>query len=288
MTMRIAAAAYPVEVLPDWDSLHRKIAQWVAEADAELVVFPEYAGLEAALIGATTPLDTAEETKRAAAAAPRYWQMVTAIARAHKTTLLAGSLPARSETGDLVNRAALVTPHGGIAFVDKRQLTPWEQAETPLRPGTALPVFDPPDLPRLGVLICYDGEFPSQARAIRQTGAQLLLMPSATEGATGASRVRIAARARALESGGHVALAQTVGDCALSSYLDRSAGQAGIYVAPDSGAPPDGILAETAPDTPGWARAPISSCLPEQVDIASAWDGQHNMAQLTPFAQKHA
>lgn len=284
----LAAAAYPVEALPDWDALHAKLSHWVADAEAALLVFPEYAGLEAALVGVTTPLSTDEETARAARSAPRYWQMLTQIARAQQTTLLTGSLPARGANGALVNRAALITPEGGVAFVDKRQLTPWERAETPLTPGADLPVFDPPGLPRLGVLICYDGEFPSQARAIRRTGAQILLMPSATETATGASRVRIAARARAIESGGHVVLAQTVGDCAVSAYLDRSSGRAGIYVAPDGDAPDDGILAELQPETPGWVRAALSTRIPEQVDIASVWDEQHNMAQLRPFAQKHA
>ncbi|WP_424970865.1 nitrilase-related carbon-nitrogen hydrolase [Dinoroseobacter sp. S76] len=286
--MQIAAAAYPVEALPDWDALHRKLTTWVAEADAELAVFPEYAGLDAALIGATTPLSAAEETARAIEAAPRYWQMLAEIAQAQRTTLLGGSLPARNATGALVNRAALITRTGEIAFIDKRQLTPWEQAETPLSPGRDLPVFDPPGLPRLGVLICYDGEFPLQARAIRQAGAGLLLMPSATEGPAGATRVRLAARTRALESGGHVVLAQTVGDCAVSAYLDRSRGRAGIYAAPDGHAPSDGILAETAADRPGWARATLKPRPKGDVDITAAWDTQHILAQLTPFAQKHA
>lgn len=277
--MKVAAAAYPVEALPDWEALAGKLAAWIAAAgDADLLVFPEYAGLEAGLIGVRSPVSVAQECRACAAAAPRYWRLLSDLAGQAGKPILAGSLPAASATG-LKNRAALLRPDGQVAFIDKVQLTPWERSQTPLTPGAGAGVFQLDELPPFGVLICYDGEFPLQARTLWEHGARLLLMPSATEAATGHARVRLAARARALESGGPVALAQIVGHCAVSAFADISVGRAGMYGPPDTGWPADGVVTETALNAPGWASAPLPTpTAPREVSIAQDWERQ----QTTP------
>jgi predicted amidohydrolase len=286
--MRIAAAAYPVEALPDWDALGAKLEHWVVQSgDADLLVFPEYAGLEAGLLGVTDALDVAAETERCRIAAPRYWDILARLARRFDKVILAGSLPA-GEPGTLRNRAALIRPDGQAAFIDKIVLTPWERTQTPLTGGNGAGVFTLHGLPPFAVLICYDGEFPVQARALTEAGAQVLLMPSATEATTGHNRVRIGARARALESGGVTALAQIVGCCDMSAYADISTGRAGLYAPPDAGRPADGILTETALGMPGWAIATVPTALkPEdrQVDIAAHWNEQQKSPSTPRFAQ---
>ncbi len=52
--MKIAAAAYPLDALPDWAGYVAKLTSWVADAagqGAELLVFPEYGAMELAHLG---------------------------------------------------------------------------------------------------------------------------------------------------------------------------------------------------------------------------------------------
>ena len=52
--MKIAAAAYPLDFLADWDAYAAKLSDWVATGaatGAELLVFPEYGAMELASLG---------------------------------------------------------------------------------------------------------------------------------------------------------------------------------------------------------------------------------------------
>ena len=64
--------------------------------------------------------------------------------------------------------------------------------------------------------------------------------------------------ARALENQCIVAHSPTVGDCDFCPAVDENVGRAAIYGPPDRGFPPEGILAETALNAPGWATAQVS------------------------------
>ena len=48
---RIAAAAYPLDFHDDWASYAEKVSRWVEEAQAALLVFPEYGAMELASLG---------------------------------------------------------------------------------------------------------------------------------------------------------------------------------------------------------------------------------------------
>ena len=244
------------------------MARWVADAagrGAELLVFPEYGLSELAALepGAGRDLD------RACAAVsermPAAWDHLGELARHHGVHILAPSGPS-GERGSARNRAAFIAPSGSRAVQDKRILTPYEREEWRLGPGaTTLAVIDT-DLGRLGVLICYDAEFPLHARALVEAGAWAILVPSCTEGPSGRERVRIAARARALEGQCVVALAMTTSAAADPDWnesVGATTGLAGVYGPPDRGFPPDGILAEGAVDEPGWT---VADADPEAVE----------------------
>jgi len=51
-----------------------------------------------------------------------------------------------------------------------------------------------------GILICYDIEFPEVARVLAEAGAEILFVPSCTDGREGFCRVRYCAQARAIEN----------------------------------------------------------------------------------------
>ncbi len=252
--LRLAAAAYPVERLEGRAAVAAKLAGWVARADAaDVLVFPEYAGMEAALCDGPDEAPVAEWCDRAAEAAAWYAGVLGALARRHGAYIVAGSLPVRAPHG-LVNRAYFLAPDGGIAHQDKRILTPWERRETPLVPAADSRVFDTA-FGRIGILICYDSEFPLNARPL---AADLLLIPSCTETPAGDARVRAGARARALEGQAVAVHAPILGGVAGCELVDQNRGRAGIYSPPDTGFPDDGILARGAADTPGWVFADLA------------------------------
>ncbi|SFC86256.1 carbon-nitrogen hydrolase family protein [Tropicimonas isoalkanivorans] len=252
---RVAAAAYPMDRLPDFAALAEKLDRWVAEAataGADLLVFPEYAGMEAALVGTRGPVSTLAICERSADAAADFAKLCAELARTHGVHLLAGSLPTR-DAGRLVNRATFHAPDGGLGWQDKQIMTPWERQNTPLEPGDPLVAFDTP-FGRIGVVICYDSEFPELGASL---AADVLLVPSCTEALPGHSRVRIAARARALENQCISVLAQTVGPVPDVDMIDENVGSAGVFAPPDQPFPDAGILAASPLNRPGWLFADV-------------------------------
>ena len=80
-------------------------------------------------------------------------------------------------------------------------------------------------------------------------------VPSCTDSVAGFTRVRVGARARALEGQCVVVHSVTVGDAPWCPAVDANRGAAGVYGPPDVGFPEDGVLARGAMDAPGWTFA---------------------------------
>lgn len=248
--MRVASATWPLERHADWQAYAAKLDTWFASAEADLLVFPEYAGMESCL---TTPPDRdapQDWIDHAARTADDVLALHVDLARRYGRHVLMGSLPVAADAR-IVNRAYLIAPSGNALWQDKQIPTPYERAHTTIVQGDPLRVFETA-LGRIGVLVCHDGEFPLLARA---QPCDILLIPSCTDAKRGAARVRAAARARALEGTCVTALSQTIGDVEECCFLDTNRSGAGIFAPPDRGFPDDGILAQMPPDTPGWARA---------------------------------
>jgi predicted amidohydrolase len=125
-----------------------------------------------------------------------------------------------------------------------------------VRPGAPPGVFETP-WGLIGVCICYDCEFPPLVRAQIAAGAWLLLAPSCTDTQAGFNRVRLSARARALENQCFVAVATTVGDAPFLAALDENHGYAAVFGPVDRGFPEDGVITRGRMDQPGWIYADL-------------------------------
>jgi predicted amidohydrolase len=268
-SLRIAAAQYPIDQPATLAAWQAKLASWVAEGaatGAQLLVFPEYGAIElAAIRGGKIASDLNATLTAVADLMPEIDAAHLALAAQFKVHILAASGPryanGRDGTGGIVNSARLITPGGSVGIQDKMIMTPFE-VSWGVRPGTALRVFDTA-LGRIGIAICYDSEFPLLVRAMTEAGAELILIPSCTERLSGASRVRTAALARALESQIATVSSPTVGEALWSPAVDRNTGAAGMFV-PAEAALSDvsplaetGILAEGKLNQPGWVTATI-------------------------------
>lgn len=257
--MKIAAAAYPLDWFDDWAGYEEKLSRWVAEAagqGADLLVFPEYGAMElASLGGAEVAADTERATREVASHRDAADALHVALAGRHGVHILGASGPVYAGARP-VNRATLYAPDGIVGHQDKQIMTRFEREEWDVVPGGPLTLFDTA-LGRIGVVICYDSEFPLLARALVDAGAEILLAPSCTEALAGFTRVRVGAMARALENQCVAVHAPTVGPCPWCPPVDENTGRAAIYGPPDHGWPATGILAETAMNTPGWAIAEV-------------------------------
>lgn len=259
--MKIAAAAYPIEWHDRWNDYVGHLRLWVrtaAEEGAELLVFPEYGGMElASLAGEAAAGDLARSIDAVSERLPEVDDLHASLAREFGVHICAASAPMRREDGRAVNRARFFAPDGARGFQDKLIMTRFERDEWHIGPGETARVFDTA-LGRIGILICYDAEFPLIARAMVEAGAEVLLVPSCTETRRGYSRVRVGAMARALENQCAVVQAPTVGPAEWSPAVEASTGAAAIYGPPDQGFPEDGVIAIGALDEPGWTYGEIS------------------------------
>jgi predicted amidohydrolase len=152
-------------------------------------------------------------------------------------------------------------------------MTRFEREDWHVTAGEGLQVFDTA-LGRIGMLICYDSEFPLLGRRLVEAGAELILVPSCTDTIAGFNRVRIGAMARALEGQCVVVQAPTVGDCDWNPAIDENRGRAAIYGPPDGFWPESGVIAEGGMDQPGWVVA--------EIDLARVAESRRNGAVL-PF-----
>ena len=220
-------------------------------------MFPEYGAMELATLAGPEAAGDLEHSlhavsERMADAADLHAE----LAARHNLHVLGASATVFDATlgARPVNRATLYTPTGARGEQDKQIMTRFEREEWGVVPGGRLRLFDTA-LGKIGVLICYDAEFPLLGRALAE--ADLILAPSCTEAHAGYSRVRIGAMARALETQCVTVMASTVGDAAWSPAVDTNTGAGAIFGPPDTGFPPTGVIAEGARDRPGWTVAEV-------------------------------
>jgi len=259
-TLAIAAAQYPLDCFDGFPAYERKLTGWVEEAargGAQVLVFPEYAGIElASLGGREAAADLARSIDAASARLAEADDVHERLARRFDVTILAGSAPQRRGDGAVRNVARLFTPQGGRGRQEKLIMTRFEREQWGVGGGSGLTVFDI-GAARIGIAICYDVEFPLLVRALSEAGAELILAPSCTDTVHGYHRVRVGAQARALENQCVTVLAPLVGEVDWSPAVDVNRGAAGLFGPPDLGFPADGVIAQGEMDKPGWVHAQI-------------------------------
>jgi predicted amidohydrolase len=114
--------------------------------------------------------------------------------------------------------------------------------------GNRLNVFDT-DFGKIGILICYDSEFPELSRLLADKDMQILLVPFWTDTKNGYLRVRRCAQARAIENECYVAISGSFGNLPKVDNVDIQYGQTAVFSPSDFAFPHDAIMAETTPNT---------------------------------------
>jgi len=247
---RLAACQYAIELIETWEDYAKHLAAIVAEAKgAELLLLPEYSAM--ALTGQLPPdvrSDLHGSIEAMQSLIPSWVELCEELAREHQILFQPGSAPVKDADGKFRNRAWLFGPDGLIGYQDKQIMTRFEREQWFIDAGVdGLKAFDTP-IGKLGILICYDNEFPMLGRRLAEMGVELVLAPSCTDTLAGSYRVRIGAQARALENQFAVLSSPTAGDAPWSPAVDENRGRAALYVPSDYGMPANGIVAESDSD----------------------------------------
>ncbi len=112
-----------------------------------------------------------------------------------------------------------------------------------IKGGDSLSVI-PTDCGPIGVLVCYDCEFPETARYLADQGAEIIFVPYCTDDRPAYQRVRVCAQARAIENQVYVVTSGVIGNLPSVQAMDIHYGRAGVFTPNDFEFARDGIQAE--------------------------------------------
>lgn len=230
-----------------------------ADRKADILLFPELFTLTLlSLVDATRPADGAREL---AGFAPRIFDLLSDLAVKKAVNVIGGSTLVLHEDGRLRNVAPICHRDGQVEFQPKLHITPDEARWWGVQGGDTLQTFDL-DCGRVGVLICYDVEFPELPRLLTERGARVLFVPYNTTDRYGHVRVTTCARARAIENHLFIVTAGCTGNIANVANADVHFAQSGLYTPSDVNFPMDGVGVEAPPNH--------ESILVHEIDIEQA------------------
>jgi predicted amidohydrolase len=144
------------------------IADAVA-AGADLVVLPE-------LITSGYMFRSAQEAAELAIAPDDPLFEAWAAEASRGGAVVIGGFPERGEDGAVYNSAAVVDGDGVVGVYRKTHL--WDRERLWFSPGAAPPRVFETAHGRIGVLVCYDLEFPEMPRRLALAGAELIAVPT--------------------------------------------------------------------------------------------------------------
>lgn len=245
--LRVACVPWRVGRVADFGAFADRVRYFVetaaADYGAELVLFPEF--FTVPLLTTRAPMAPAEGIRTLAREfTETFIDLMSGLAREHALYLVAGTHPAEQADGSLRNVSLIFRPDGSHATQPKLHITPWETETWGIAGGGSLAVVETPKA-RIGVLICYDVEFPEAVRALADAGVEVLLVPYCTDNRQGWLRVTKCAAARAIENQIYVATAGIIGQLEGVPGMNVHHGRAAVYTPSDFGFARDGIEAES-------------------------------------------
>lgn len=212
---------------------------------SDFALFPEF--FNAPLMAENNHLTEAEAIRELSKHTKGIVQRFAELAISYNINIITGSMPEMK--GDLLyNVGYLCKRDGTLERYEKLHVTPDEAKVWGMQGGTGLKTFDT-DCGRIGILICYDSEFPELSRLLADEGMDILFVPFLTDTQNGYSRVRHCAQARAIENECYVAIAGSVGNLPKVHNMDIQFAQSMVFTPCDFSFPANGIKAEATTNT---------------------------------------
>ena len=212
---------------------------------SDFALFPEF--FNAPLMAQYNNLSEAEAMRKLAEYTAPIVQEFSKLSISYNINIITGSMP--ELVGDtLYNAGYLCKRNGSVERFEKLHTSPDEQKIWGMKGGSKLRTFET-DCGKIGILICYDVEFPELSRLLSDEGMDILFVPFLTDTQNGYSRVRYCAQARAIENECYVAIAGSVGNLPKVHNMDIQYAQSMVFTPCDFAFPTTGIKSEATPNT---------------------------------------
>ena len=248
-TVRVGIVQWQMRPYKTLDDVFEQVEFFVdavSDYKSDFILFPEY--FNAPLMSEFNHLGEAQSIRALAQYTEQIRERFINLAISYNINIITGSMPLLLEDGTLYNVGYLVRRDGTFEQYEKIHVTPDEIKSWGLSGGHLVQTFDT-DCAKIGVLICYDVEFPELSRIMAEQGMQILFVPFLTDTQNAYSRVRVCAQARAIENECFVVIAGSVGNLPRVHNMDIQYAQSGVFTPCDFAFPTDGRRAEATPNT---------------------------------------
>ncbi len=243
--VRVATVQFQVRRVDSFEAFIHNVEYFVdvcADYRSDFVVFPELFTL-ALLSLQQRRLTPAESIEKLTEYTPRFVEAMKKLAVSYNINIIGGSHPTRVDDGDIHNVAYIFLRDGSVYEQEKIHPTPNERAWWSIQGGDKVETIVT-DCGPIGVLICYDSEFPELSRKLADEGARILFVPFCTDNRQGYLRVRYCCQARAIENQLYVVMSGNVGNLPNVDNMDVQYAQSAILTPCDFPFARDGIAAE--------------------------------------------
>lgn len=247
-TIRLGLVQWQMRLFSDVEDFYDQVeffVKTVSEYSADFVMFPEF--FNTPLMMPYNQLPERQAMEMLAEMTDGIVERIQQFAVSYNVNIIAGSMPEIKE-GKLYNSSFLCHRNGKLDTYSKIHITPNEFKYYGMVGGDKIGVFDT-DCGKVGLLICYDVEFPELSRILAEEGMGILFVPFMTDTQNGYVRVRSCAQARAIENECYVAIAGSVGNLPRVNNMDIQYSQSAVFTPSDFAFPNDGIKAEATPNT---------------------------------------
>jgi len=217
----------------------------VSDYESDFILFPEF--FNAPLFAPYNELNQAKAMRKLAEMTPAIIAKMREFAVHYNVNIIAGSLP-EVKDGKLYNVAPFLRRDGSMEKVYKVHITPSESHSYAMSGGGRVKALDS-DCGKIGILICYDVEFPELSRLLSDEGMRILFVPFMTDLKTGYDRVRLCSQARAVENECYVAIAGSIGNLPRIDNMDIQYAQSAVFSPSDFAFPSRGVVDEATPNT---------------------------------------
>ena len=212
---------------------------------SDFALFPEL--FIAPLMADYNHLSEAEAIRELAKHSDPIRKRFQELAISYNINIITGSMP-YLENGTLYNVGFLCKRDGTSEMYSKIHVTPNEVQHWGMTGGSTIKTFDT-DCGKIGIMICYDVEFPELSRLMADEGMNILFVPFLTDTQNAYTRVKHCAQARAIENECYVAIAGCVGNLPKVNNMDIQYAQSAVFTPSDFAFPSNGIKAEATTNT---------------------------------------
>lgn len=246
--VRLGLIQWQMRPYKDLDDLMQQVEYFVDSVAAyrsDFALFPEF--FNAPLMAKYNHLHEPDAIRELAKYTKKIVEKMQQLSISYNINIITGSMPELINE-NLYNVGYLCRRDGSLERYEKIHVTPDEAKVWGMQRGNKLQTFET-DAGKIGVLICYDSEFPELSRLLSDEGMDILFVPFLTDTQNGYSRVRLCAQARAIENECYVAIAGSVGNLPNVNNMDIQYTQSAVFTPCDFSFPSNGIKAEATTNT---------------------------------------